>query len=140
MANGVEGGNEIYGDDGIPPLDRERVDGRHMLDARIIDQDVNPTEFASRSRHHRLDGLRAAHIGGVIADGYAVVEGDCTTQSLDLTGVAEPIEHDVAGLCSERLGNALPDATGRSCDESRLSLQHGESCLVMEIVVGQACA
>ena len=51
-ADGVEGGGQIDGDDLVPLLDRELLDRRDVLDAGIVDEDVDGAE--------RLLGLRAS--------------------------------------------------------------------------------
>jgi hypothetical protein len=50
---------------------------------------------------------------------------DLGAQRLDLAGVAEAVEDDVAALRRERFGNALTDAAGGSGDESGLASKHG---------------
>ena len=42
--DGVEGGREIDGEDLLPLLGRELLDGRDVLDAGVVDEDVNGSE------------------------------------------------------------------------------------------------
>ena len=54
-ADGVEGGGEIDGDDGVPLVDRELVDGRDMLDAGVVHQNVDRAVGLSGLGHHLGD-------------------------------------------------------------------------------------
>ncbi len=47
-ADGVEGRGKVDRDDAVPLLDREFVDRRDMLDAGIVDQDVDRAELFAR--------------------------------------------------------------------------------------------
>src|SRR5215204_1525096 len=47
-AGGVEGGGEVNGDDLIPLLDRELVDRSDVLDAGVVDEDVEAPESPER--------------------------------------------------------------------------------------------
>ena len=58
-------------------------------------------------------------------NGHVMRSRDLGAQGLDLTGVAEAIEDDVAALRRERFGNALTDAASRAGDESGLASKHG---------------
>ena len=93
---------------------------RHVLDAGVVDQDVDRTDRAHGVGHHVLDLGGLAHVGAVVAD-LAAEGGDLALGRVD---VAEAIEHDVGALAGQHLGDAQADAAGRAGDEGGLSLQH----------------
>jgi hypothetical protein len=66
--SGVEGRGQDDGDQRVPLLRREVLDGRDVLDARIVDQDVEAAEFAHRIVHQVGDLIGPGHVGAVIAD------------------------------------------------------------------------
>jgi hypothetical protein len=49
-ARGVEGAAEVDGDDRVPAVGREVLHGRHVLDAGVVDQDVDAPNSASQAR------------------------------------------------------------------------------------------
>ena len=64
----VEGRAEVDRDDRVPALDRELLDRRDVLDAGVVDEDVDAAEVGlGRVGHHRLDLGRLAHVGAVVA-------------------------------------------------------------------------
>ena len=124
---GVEGGREVDREDRVPPVDREVVDRRHMLDAGVVDQQVDGAELRQRLAHHVLDGLGPAHVGAVVAHLHVVLLGEFGAQRFDLALVAEAVEDDVGALGRQRAGDAEADARGRAGDEGGLADEHGES-------------
>ena len=66
-----------------------------MLDAGVVDEEVDRPEFGERLLHHARNGFRAAHIRAVVDDAHAVLCRQLSAQPLDLGGVAEAVEHDV---------------------------------------------
>ena len=53
----VEHGRQVQRDDGVPLLDREVLDRRGVLDAGVVDQDVDATELAHRVVDQAAHGL-----------------------------------------------------------------------------------
>ena len=69
----MERAGEIDRDDGIPALAREIGDGCDVLDARVIDQDVQPAKFRLHPPHHGGDRGGLADIGTVIQHAHAML-------------------------------------------------------------------
>ena len=53
-AREVEGAEEHHADESLPGLDRELLDRRDVLQARVVHQDVDAAEFTDRARHERV--------------------------------------------------------------------------------------
>ena len=79
-----------------------------MLDAGVVDQDVDATELQLGCRHQRLDLGRSTHVGAMETD-LAAVRGDLGTRAID---VAKPIEHHIRTLARQRVGDGKSDAAG----------------------------
>ncbi len=117
----MEGRAEVDGDDGVPFLGGEVLDRRHVLDAGIVDQDVDPAEFLGGVCHHGLDLSWLGHVCVVVGGLHPELGADVGVQLLDLLGVAEAVEHDVGALFGQRARDPEPDARGRTGDESRFA-------------------
>ena len=59
-ADRVERRRQVERQDRVPFVDRELVDRRDVLDAGVVDEDVDGAEFRERLAHHRLDRRPAA--------------------------------------------------------------------------------
>src|SRR5690606_1933239 len=114
-AHGVEGGREVDGDDRIPLGYRERLHPRHMLDAGVVDQDVDAPETLFGGGDHRLDLVGAAEVGIAVVD-LDAVRGDLRAGLFDLFRRAQAIEHDLASGLSQAAGNGQADAAGGAGD------------------------
>ena len=122
----MEGGGEIERDDEVPPVDRERLDRRDMLDARIVDEDVHAAERVGGLAHHRLDLVDLGEIVGRDDRFRAARLLQRDTLALDGGGVAEAVDDEVGALARQRPGVGEADAGGRAGDERGLALQeHG---------------
>jgi hypothetical protein len=135
-SRGVESRAEIDGNDRIPLRWRKLVQRGHVLDAGIIDEDVEPAEFAKRRCNHLGDRFRIRHVGAGIADTHAEILGDAALHRFDLFGLAEAVQHDVRACVGKCPRDAKPDAAGRAGNKrnlvlqrlgrGRLSLRHGD--------------
>ncbi len=90
-----------------------------MLDARVVDEDVDLAEGVDDARHHAPDGVRLAHVGAVEQHVHPVLCGDPRAQALDGGGLAETVQDDVGATSRERLGDAESDAARGACDDGR---------------------
>ena len=114
---GVEGGGQIDGENRVPFRRREVLQRRNMLDAGIVDEDVEPAEFAQSRFDHLGDRGGARHVGAGIVDANVVILGDAFAGSFDLLRLAEAVQHYVRASAGERAGDAETDAAGRAGDE-----------------------
>src|SRR5690606_3173103 len=123
-ADGMEGGRKVDGDDGVPLLDRERLHARHVLDAGVVDQDVDAPEARLGGGHQGLDLVGTAEVG-VMEVHLAAMHGDLCARLGDLVRCAQAVEHDAAAGLRQALGDRQADATGGSGNEGDLVLEHG---------------
>jgi hypothetical protein len=94
--------------------DRENLDRCHMLDAGVVDQDVDAAEFLRSGCDQRGNLSRLAHVGRRIVHGDAVLPFQADTQSLDLVFVAEAVEHEVDAPFRQCPRDAKPDPRRRA--------------------------
>jgi len=112
----VKGRAQVEGDDGVPLVDRELLHRRDVLDAGVVDEDVDRAEAAERRLQHRLDGVGLRHVGAVVGDVHLAAIRQAHAQALDLRLVAESVEDDVRAALGERLGDAQADPACRAGD------------------------
>ena len=120
-AHGVEGGREVDGQDLVPLGGREALDRRHVLDAGIVDQDVDRTQLAHGLGDHGRDLLGPAHVRAAVRHGDAELLLQPVAQAGDGRGVAEAVEHEVGAGGGQRPGDAQADAAGRAGDDGTLA-------------------
>ena len=106
----VEHGRQVQRDDGVPLLDREVLDRRGVLDAGVVDQDVDAAELAHRVVDQAAHGLALGQVGAVVHDAHAMLAGQPGARIFDLGGVAEAVQDDIGALLGERAGDAEADA------------------------------
>jgi hypothetical protein len=117
----VEGRAEVDRDDRVPLGGGKLLDRRHVLDAGVVDEDVDAAELGLRVGHHRLDLGRLAHVGPVVA-GLHAERGHLGARRLEF---AEAVEHHVGALARQAQRDAVADAAGGAGDEGGFSFEHG---------------
>jgi hypothetical protein len=122
-AGGVKGRTEIDGENRIPLGDGELLERRHMLDAGIVDEHVEPAEAVKRHVDHAGDRVGLRHVGTRIGDRNAKIGVDRLLRRFDLLGLAEAVEHDSCACRRERAGDAETDAAGRAGHQRHLSFE-----------------
>jgi hypothetical protein len=110
---------EIDGENRVPLFRRKALEGGHVLNAGIIDEDVHLAEGVGTARHHPLDGVRLAHVGAVEQSVDAVLFGKPGSNALDFRAVAKTVEHDIRAAGRQRPGDPEPDPAGRARDDGR---------------------
>jgi len=113
-----------------------------MLDAGIIDQDVQFTELGLRGQDHGGDLVRLGHVGPVVQDLYAVLLGQFGASPLDGGHFAEAVQDDVDALGRERVGEGMTDPAGRARHNGNLPLQteiHGHAARSLMIRPCRCC-
>jgi hypothetical protein len=91
-----------------------------MLDAGVVDQDVDGAEFGLAGTHHGLDLGRPGHVGAVVADAPA----QPGHVRLGAFHVAEAVEQDVGALAGQLQGDAQANAAGGAGDKRCLAFEH----------------
>ena len=109
--------------DRVPFRGRKISDGRHVLDAGIVDQDIQATQFGPGPGDHRVDRRRIADIGAVIDDADAVLGRDLGAELLDGGRVAEAVQNDGGAFGSQGAGNAQTDPACRACDKRHFAVK-----------------
>ena len=96
-----------------------------MLDAGIVDQDIDRTELAHDRFDHRVDVVRPAHVRTVEDDVGAGRGGDLLAQPFGFVTLPTAVERDPASFGREGTGDAEADAAGGAGNDSNLPVQHG---------------
>ena len=109
---GVEHGRQVHRDDGIPAIFGKRLERGDMLDAGVVDQNVD----RASAFDHCGDRGGLAQVRGVVHDGHAVA-GKVVLQLAGMLRRGNAVERDRGALGSEFSGNGQSDAAGRSSDE-----------------------
>ncbi len=121
----VKGRGEVDGDDGVPLLDGKVLDGAHVLDAGVVDEDVDAAEIALGLGDHLRDLRRPQHVGRVEADLHPQ-----RLHALDRLGVvlgrAQAVRDDVDAGLGEPQRDAEADPRRGARHDCRLALDaHG---------------
>src|SRR5690606_9943869 len=91
VADAVDAGAEVDGDDPVPHVHRELIHRRHMLDTGVVDQDIHAPEGPGGGGDQIADLVRAGHVGAVEAGGDAEVHLDGAANGLDGVRVAKAV-------------------------------------------------
>jgi hypothetical protein len=90
---GMECCRQVQGQDGIPAHIGERLDRGDMLDSRIVDQDINPTEPITRELRKLVHLMGSPQIGGAVdgidAPGLSYFVREALALSARSTGVQD---------------------------------------------------
>ncbi|MCY1236639.1 hypothetical protein D9M72_493050 [compost metagenome] len=113
----MEGGREVDGDDPVPLLDREILDLLDILNAGIVDEDVDVAEAACRRRHQVGDLVRLRHVSRVVDDRAGGQCPDFLRRGLDFVRRAEAVQDDIGAAPGESLGDGKADAARRTGDD-----------------------
>ena len=90
-AGGVECRAQVDCNNCIPFSDREFLNRADMLNAGVIDENVNTTKGFRCVLHHRFDLVAFAHVGAVV-DRFDVVRVfQAYTECFDFGGIAKSI-------------------------------------------------
>jgi hypothetical protein len=116
----VERTGQVDRDDGVPALDGEILDASNMLDAGVVDQNVDAAEIGGSVGHHRLDLGWLAHVG-TVEPHLDAQRGNLGARALV---IAKAVEHDVRTLARQRLCNPQADAAGGAGNEGGFAFQH----------------
>src|SRR5688572_28109974 len=94
-----------------------------MLNASVVDQDVDLSERRFRRFDHRLYRSRLAHVGAVVQRSDFVTL-NLTLDLRDSIRRAEAIDHDVRAFARERARDAQANAASRARDQCSFAFQH----------------
>ena len=113
----VERGRHVDRDDRIPLRLGKRLDWCEMLDAVVVDDDVDLAELGAGKLGHGANLLGLAHVGARVTRLHAELPLQRGARELDLVRVAEAIEHDIGPLFGQGTCDRLADAAGRPGDD-----------------------
>ena len=122
--DGVEGGRQVDGDDLVPLLGRELLDRRHVLDAGIVDEDVDRPEGCLGLPDHAGDLVRLRHVGRRMDGLDAELGLDAAPRALDLARIAEAVEDHVGAFFGHGPGDGEADAAGRAGHDRGFGAKH----------------
>ena len=125
----MEGAGQVDGDHSIPTLNGEVFNTRHMLNASVVDQDVNTSKFVFSKLHHGLDFGGFAHVCAVVGHFGA----QSRNFGLGSSMVAKTVQNDVGALFCQGFGNAQANATGRAGHECGFAFQHGVLRMIYDV-------
>ncbi len=120
----MEGRGQIDGDDLVPLFQRKLLDRRHVLHAGIVEQQIQPPQFALGIGDHVGDLVRRGHVRPVIADAHAELLGELGPLLLDGDRVAQAVDDDIRALSGQGPGHGHAYAAGRPGNESDLALEN----------------
>ena len=120
QARGMKRAAQVDGDDGVPLFSRKIFNSRDVLDAGVIDQDIDLAKLCGGELHHGFDLGRFAHVGTVVSD----LDTARSNLGLGAFHIAKAVEHNIGPLFGECLGNAQTNTAGRACDECRFTFEH----------------
>ena len=87
---------------GIPLVDREFLDRIDMLNAGIVDQNVDRPELGAGLIDHVFDLVGIGDVGAPIHHADIVLALEIADDFLDFVGRAKTVEHDIGALSGER--------------------------------------
>ena len=117
----MEDRREVQRDHVVPSLWRKLGQGRDVLDASIIHQDVDASERLVREGDQLMDLFGPGEIGAVIADVDVIVRGEPVLDRLDLGGITKSVQEHAGSRGGELLGDSQADSAGRAGHESGLA-------------------
>ena len=132
MLHADEGAAQVDVENAVPFVQLDLGDRRRLvLDASVVEGDVEPAERLDSARHRRLDLLRLRYVAGN--------DKHIATRVPDgIGGVAQRIvgtvkNGDASAFGGERDGRGASYATGRAGDESDFTIEaigkrHGAPC------------
>ena len=117
----MKGRCQVYRDDAVPLFGRKLLDGRHMLDTGVVDENVHTAELLYRfcDQCAALVGLR--HVGRNIDHADAMFLAELACEGMILLTVGERVDHDVVSCRRQRMGYTEADPGIRSGDDCGLA-------------------
>jgi hypothetical protein len=107
-AHGVKGARKIDRQDLVPLLSRECLDRGDVLDASVVNQNVNVAERGSRGGDEIGNLIGLGCVGAVTSDRHAITHGNLVFCLINICLGAETIEHDVAPAQAIAIPSPMP--------------------------------
>ncbi|MOA17024.1 hypothetical protein D3C78_1372640 [compost metagenome] len=123
-------GRQVQRQDGVPLFGREVLDQGGVLDAGVIDQDVDAAQLAHRVLDQPAHRVALGQVRAVVDHLHAMLVGQAGTHFFDLGGIAETIQDDVGALLREGRGDTQADAAGGTGDKGDFSFEHEHSPVI----------
>ena len=118
-AGTVEHRGQVDRDNRVPPLDRELFDAGHVLNARVVDQNVDAAEFAFGVVDHVGDLRRVADIGRVMPH----LAAKLLQFGNDFAGVAKTVEYQVGASLGQALRDTQTNTAGGTGNQGGFTFQ-----------------
>jgi hypothetical protein len=119
----VKGARQVDGDDGIPTFNWKVFNAGNVLDAGVVDQDIDSAKLFFGKPHHGFNFCGLAHVGAMI-DNLGTQSGNFGFWA---SVVAKAIQNNVGTLFGQGFGDAQANATGGAGHESGFAFQHTDS-------------
>ena len=101
-ARGMKSARQVDGDDRIPTLNRKIFDARYVLNAGVVDQNIDAAKFFFSKLHHGFYFCGLTHVSAVV--------DHLGTQSSNFgfraSMVAKAIQNNVGALFGQGFGDA----------------------------------
>src|ERR1039457_3684244 len=136
---------EVYRNDRIPFFRGKLVDGRDMLDTRIVNEYVRMAKGPCAAHHHLSNLIGPGHVGTRICRHGGTHIYECGALGFDRGCISEAVYHDACALSRECSCICESDARGRTGDECDFSFQehgalHSKHVLDNTLQTGRGCA
>src|SRR5271166_4834438 len=123
LAGAQELAGQVHVDHLLPLGEAHLVQGRVLLDASVVDQDVDGAELLARPVEHGLNVDLAAHVRAVDRRLRAAAP-DLLGDGLGVLGARNIVHHDVGPRVAERDGYSLADAGAGTRNDGLLAAKH----------------
>ena len=121
---GVERRREVHCQGPVPVLRLEILERREVTDNGVVDHDVDRAEALLRRLDEGSDLTGVREVGAVMQRPHAVLFLELAPLALDLLGIAEAVQHNIAPFGGETFRHRVAQALGRAGDERGFAFQH----------------
>lgn len=125
----MEHRRQIQRQNRIPLLEGELLDGRGVLDARVVHQDVDAAHRGNGTSDHFPHGLATGKVGAIVRHPHTELGFQAGADAFDVLRIAEAVQHDVGTLPRQRGGNAQTDTAGGAGDYRDFSSGHEQDSM-----------
>ena len=114
----------------VEVLRRHALERRELVDAGVVDEDVEPAERLLRLGEQALDVGLLRHVG-LDGDGLAALAGDLGDDAVGPFLAGGVVDDDGRPLGRQVPGDGGADALGRAGDDGDLARESSETCALL---------